>query len=158
MNDELPTDERVRRIERGVARRIGARRVVAQRIAVAAVAVVVVGGGFALIRPMSSGGSATSAAGSAASAAPSTALAVECHGDRTVTARVDPTGLPASALVACARAEHGSAPAEQHAAGGTGASATPAPSTLCETVHGALHVYPGPPSMCATHGMHPYAG
>ena len=158
MNDELPTDERLRRIERGVQRRIILRRVIPQRIAVAAVAVVLVAGGFALLRPTASGGSSTSAAGSAASPIPTDAMFVECHGTRTVTARVDPTGLPASALAACARAERGGVAADQHAAGTSGASPTPATSTLCETVHGALHVYPGLPPMCAAHAMHPYAG
>ncbi len=164
MNDELPTEERLGRIERGVRRRIDARRAARQGVlrgvVGVAVAAVVIGGGFALLRPQSnSGGGSTAAggtaAGSAASAAPSTTVPVRCHGDRTVVAQADPAGLPASALAACVAAERrANVSAQQNE--GTAASATPATSTLCRTKGGVLHVYAGPPAVCATHGLSPY--
>lgn len=164
MNDGLPTDERLDRIERGVQRRIDARRATRQGVARGVTAVlvllVVVGGGFALLRSTStatSSGAAGSAARPAASAA-SALVPVTCHDGRTVAAKADGSGLPASALAACALAERGATVSGPHAASGTDASATPSTGVLCRTKDGELHVYPGLPSACATHGMAPYPG
>jgi hypothetical protein len=163
MNDELPTGERLGRIERGVQRRIDARRQLARRVAGGAVVLLVVAGGVALIRPLSGTLTSSGASGSSARepeygpAASAAGAPVRCHGevDRTVTA--DPAGLPASALAACARVERG---ASTSALEGGGATPTPSPSpaaALCRSKDGSLHVYSGPASACAAHGMTPWS-
>ncbi|MGT2426254.1 hypothetical protein [Amnibacterium kyonggiense] len=162
MNDGLPTEEQLRRIERGVQRRIDRRRRTALRAAQAAVAVVLVVGGFALLRP-TGGAPTTSSAGSGAAAASATGaplVSVVCHGARTTTVRADAAGLPASALAACdaAVARFGPLAAD----GGSGASPAPHPSVpatavVCRAADGDLHVFIDG-GACRSHGMSPYSG
>ncbi|MBW4042009.1 MAG: hypothetical protein HIU86_07750 [Acidobacteria bacterium] len=166
MSDELPTEDRLRRIERGVQRRIDARRATAQRlvrgITGAAVAVLVIGGGFALLRPMagtsagSSGVGAAGSAGGSAASAPATAVPVVCHdGAATTTVRADRSALPVSAFEACAAASFG-ADAGPSTAGSASGSPTAMPRVLCRAEDGVLHVYVGTTAVCATHGLTPY--
>ncbi|GAA2752212.1 hypothetical protein [Amnibacterium kyonggiense] len=159
MSDGLPTDEQLRRIERGVRQRIDRRRRTAQRIAQASVAVVLIAGGFALLRP-TLGVLGTSSGGSAASGArPASALVpVVCHhGASTATVRADPKDLPASALQACAAEEARFGP--QVADRGP-SPVPPSPSTspraavLCRTADGDLHVW-ADGTTCRSHGMTP---
>jgi hypothetical protein len=164
MSDGLPSDEQLRRIERGVQRRIDLRRRLAQRIAGGGVAVLLVVGGFALLRPTmgtSAGAGSTSGrfsgADSGGAAAPAEALqAVRCHGAVATTVSVDPARLPTSALIACAAAER----RQVAAATDGGDVATPRPSAsgavLCRAADGALSVWAG--SSCTVHGLQPYAG
>jgi hypothetical protein len=147
MSDELPTEERMRRIERGVQRRIDAHRASAQRVRQGVtgglVVVLLLGGGFALLR---------------SSAPASAAVPVLCHdGAATTTARADRSTLPASALRACASAAYGTE-AAPNSAGGRSASPTVAPRVLCRAEDGALHVYPGAPVACSAHRMTAYRG
>jgi hypothetical protein len=160
MSDDLPDDERVRRIERGVQRRIDGRRRIAQRIAGASVAVLLVAGGFALLRPVVSlssgaGGSASSAEGT------SRVVRVTCHsaaGTERVAAEED--GLPASAIRACTAALGGEVSGTKAGAQGAGGapSATPSAPLLCRTTSGALHVYLGTAATCVSHDMTPAPG
>lgn len=168
MTDELPTEERLRRIEQGVHRRIDARRATArsvrQGLTSGLVVVLLLGGGFALLRSTAGGTAASSGAGSAASpaASGSASVPVTCHdGAASTTARADRSTLPASALEACAVAAFG-AEARPNAAGGTDATSSPSPtalpSVLCRGKGGDLHVYLGAAAVCATHGMTAYSG
>lgn len=162
MNDDLPTPERLGRIERGVQRRIDRRRQVAQQIAGASVAVLLVVGGVALVRPLlvsSSGGSASSGGGaSAAGSSAEDTRTVLCHdasGTRTVQARGD---LPAAALAACAPAVGGPR-ASSARPGNLPATPSPSPtSVLCESSKGTLEVYLGDAATCATHDLRPFPG
>ena len=127
MTDGLPTDEQLRRIERGVQRRIDLRRAVARRVAGTTAAVALLGGGFALLVPLamgsgSSGGSAAApAAGSAAS------QPVECHAssarDSSRVQRPAPAGVEAERP----RAACGATAVDFQS--GTGRLSTAAPST-----------------------------
>jgi hypothetical protein len=162
MSDELPTEERMRRIERGVQRRIDAHRASAQRVRQGVtgglVVVLLLGGGFALLRSTAGTSTAASGSGSAASAPASAAVPVLCHdGAATTTARADRSTLPASALRACASAAYGTE-AAPNSAGGRSASPTVAPRVLCRAEDGALHVYPGAPVACSAHRMTAYRG
>jgi hypothetical protein len=156
MSDGLPSDEQLRRIERGVEQRIRGRRLAVQRITGTVVALLLVAGGVALVRPqLSSSGSASSADG--ASGGGSSALVVViCHapgGARTV--RASSTDLPASAIAACSAVPaEGGASARPNALEGRTATPTPAPTpVLCRASSGALHVYPGGARSCAAHAM-----
>lgn len=164
MSDRLPTDEQLRRIQRGVHRRIGLRRRVAQRVAGGGVAVLLVVGGFALLRPVvgttasGSGSAARSSSGFTSDAAPlDGAQAVRCHDGAPTTVAVDPSGLPTSALVACSAAQRRAATAAGRDAD---ARATPPPSpsgaVLCRASDGALSVWPGGPATCRVHGLRRY--
>ena len=164
MSDDLPTEERLGRIERGVQRRIDARRVSAQRVvrgvSGGAVAVLLVVGGFALIRPSISSPSGAAGASSGRSAA-SALVPVRCHdGATTTTTRAARAGLPASAIAACTtvRFSANSAPEVQGASGAPRPVPTPPSSVLCRAEDGALQVYFGGTASCATHGTTPYAG
>ena len=157
MSDGLPSDEQLRRIERGVQQRIRGRRLVAQRVAGTLVAVLLVAGGIALVRPVlgTSGGSASSAGGSTGEHS-SAIVAVTCHGPGgATTVEAAEAGLPATALAACATTpEPAAASARPHALQGR----TPTPSAslaqvLCRTSSGALHVYLGGAATCAQHAM-----
>ncbi len=81
MSDGLPTDDQLRRIERGVQRRIDLRRTVAHRVVGSAAAVALIGGGFALLVPLglSSGASGGSAAAGGTAASARAAVQVVCH-------------------------------------------------------------------------------
>jgi hypothetical protein len=162
VTDDLPTPERLRRIERGVQQRLAARRATRQSVlrgvTGVVVAAVVIGGGFALLRPGSNSATSGSAGGSAARASSAPLVPIECHrGKAITTTQADPAGLPASALAACAAAGR-TAAAEPLSGNGPAASASPSARTLCRTKDGVLHVYPGLPAVCATHGMAPYPG
>ena len=107
MSDELPTEDRLRRIEHGVQRRIDARRATVQSVRRGVtggiVTVLLIGGGFALLRPMAGTSTASSGAGSAASAPASAVVSITCHrGAATAAVRADRSALPGSALRACA--------------------------------------------------------
>jgi hypothetical protein len=157
MSDGLPSDEQLRRIERGVQRRIRGRRLVAQRIAGTLVAVLLVAGGIALVRPvLTSTGSASSAGGSSGGGSVAT-VAVTCHGPGgATTVKAAEAGLPATALAACTAAvEPAAASARPHALQGR-TPPTPSPSptqVLCRTSSGALHVYLGGAATCTAHAM-----
>ena len=167
MSDDLPTDERLRRIERGVQRRIDGRRQVAQRIAGASVAVVLVVGGFALVRPLLSitgtassstaGGDAqgTSAGDSTASEAAASGT-VRCHdGATTRTVPVGAGDQPAAAIAACIAAARRAATAAQPE--DRGPTPVPSPSAVvCESSTGVLHVSLGDAAACATHDLRPF--
>lgn len=153
MSDGLPSEEQLRRIERGVQQRIRGRRIAVQRIAGAFVALLLVVGGVALLRPvLSSFGSATSS-GSSSGGGSSGLVVVVCHGPggaRTV--RASSADLPASAIVACS----GVPTKEAASARPDRRLATPAPtstSVLCRAPSGALHVYTGGARTCAAHAM-----
>lgn len=159
MSDDLPTPERLGRIERGVQRRIDRRRQVGRQIASASVAVLLVVGGVALAQPLlvsSNGGSATSAGGAPAAGTSAEDTTVLCH-EGTTTRTVQAHGtLPAAAIAACA------------AVGPTASSArpgdvvdSPSPSAnpvLCESSKGTLEVYLGDAATCATHDLRPFPG
>ena len=151
MSDGLPSDEQLRRIERGVRRRIERRGRVARQVAGASAAVLVVAGGIALLAPIArTAGSASSAGGSGDGAqAPGV---VVCHdGARTTRAEVPAGALPGGARAACARALR----ALPEAASGSDGRPSPSPSpsaALCETARGVLHVYLDG-SACGAHGM-----
>lgn len=157
MSDGLPTDEQLRRIERGVRQRIDRRRRTAQRIAQASVAVVLIAGGFALLRPAigtSSGGAAGSAASGAQPASAAALVPVVCHGPSARTVRVDPKDLPGSALRACEHrpgAQVADGRPELPSPGPTGAA------VLCRTTDGDLHVW-SDGTTCRSHGMAPVPG
>lgn len=164
MSDELPTEERLRRIERGVQRRIDARRATAQQVrrgvAGGALTVLVIVGGFALLRPVAS----TVTAGAAGSAA-SALVPVRCHAaTTTTTAEAARSGLPASALAACAAAataDRAEADPETTSGGSTTSGSfagSAGPSTVCRADDGALHVYIGGATACRAHGMRAYGG
>jgi hypothetical protein len=165
MSDDLPTEEQLRRIERGVQRRIDARRATTQqvvrRVAGGIAAVLLIGGGFALLRPLGVGTATSSSSGGSAARPSSTEIvAVRCHDGRTTTeVRVARTGLPAAAVQACAAAAF-TAGAQPDTASGTSATPTPTPrpSALCRAEDGALHVYVGAAAVCAAHGMTAYRG
>lgn len=159
MSDGLPTDDQLRRIERGVQRRIDLRRRAARRaagVAGAALAVALLGGGLVLVRPVLVGTSSGSAASSGKGAPASDRVAVVCHGTPTRSVEVERSGLPAAALHACAAAGPGAGGASR--AAGAGASPAPSPaSVLCRAADGRLHVYPGA-AACSGHGMTPFPG
>lgn len=159
MSDDLPTPERLGRIERGVQRRIDRRRQVAQQIAGASVAVLLVVGGVALARPLllsSSGGGASSAGGAPAAGTSAEETTVLCH-DASATRTVQAHGaLPAAAIAACAAAGPTAASARP---GDVAATPSPSPtSVLCESSEGTLEVYLGDASTCATHDLHRFPG
>lgn len=156
MSDGLPSDDQLRRIERGVQRRIRGRRLAAQRVAGTLVAVLLVAGGIALVRPvLTSTGSASSAGGSNGGHSVA-AVAVVCHGpEGATTVEAAESGLPASAFEACATTtEHAAATARPNALQGRTPSPSASPAqVLCRASSGELHVYPGGPPTCAAHGM-----
>lgn len=160
MSDDLPTPERLGRIERGVQRRIDRRRQAAQRIVGASVGTLVVVGGFALILPAVSfsGGASSSAGGSSAERT----AAVVCHdatGARTI--RVAVSRLPGAAIADCSREVSGTATTDAtrpNALGDDEATPSPLPTTvLCETEKGVLHVYLADPAPCSAHQQEPAA-
>ena len=180
MSDGLPTDEQLRRIERGVQRRIDRRREMAHRVTGTAAAVVLLGGGFALALPFALGhgsaGSASSAGGSAGSAAP--AQAVLCHASSGVdspTTRVEAApGAPAEAIAAACgpavefqsgsgRMPTATSPAASAAAPGAVSPTSDRPSAgppavVCRAADGVLHVFPAdrrPATLCTRNGMRP---
>jgi hypothetical protein len=156
MSDGLPSDEQLRRIERGVQQRIRGRRIAVQRIAGTFVALLLLVGGVALVRPLvSSSGSAASAGGSAGGGS-SALVAVVCHGPAGVRiVRASPADLPASAIAACSAVPaKGAASARPNALDGRTATSAPARTpVLCRTPSGTLHVYPGGARTCAEHAM-----
>ena len=156
MSDGLPSDEQLRRIERGVQQRIRGRRLVAQRVAGALVAVLLVAGGIALVRPVL--GTATGASSSSGGSGGNTAasVVVVCHGaGGATTVRVPPSGLPGSAFTACAvTSEATAASARPNALQGRTPTPSPSPAqVLCRASSGELHVYPGGAATCAAHAM-----
>lgn len=163
MSDDLPTPERLGRIERGVQRRIDRRRQVARQIAGASFAVLLVVGGVALARPLlvsSSGGSASSggSGGSAAGSSAGRTSTVLCH-EGTTTRTVQAHGtLPAAAIAACAAAVGGQTASSARPGD---LPATPSPSAtpvVCESSKGTLEVYLGDAATCATHDLRPFPG
>lgn len=162
MSDDLPTPERLGRIERGVQRRIDRRRQVGRQIAGASVAVLLVVGGVALARPLlvsSSGGSASSggSGGSAAGSSAGRTSTVLCH-EGTTTRTVQAHGdLPAAAIAACAAVDGQTASSARPG----DLPATPSPSAtpvLCESSKGTLEVYLGDAATCATHDLRRFPG
>ncbi|GAA4734557.1 hypothetical protein GCM10025783_00190 [Amnibacterium soli] len=157
MSDGLPSDEQLRRIERGVQQRIRGRRLAAQRVAGALVAVLLVVGGIALVRPVlgTAGGAASSSGGSGGFVSGSAVVAVVCHGATGATVvKASEAGLPASALDACAAAGSRLSTARPRALQEEAPSPSASPAAvLCRTAEGGLHVYPGGAATCAAHAM-----
>jgi hypothetical protein len=157
MTDDLPTDERLRRIERGVHQRIDRRRRLARRIAGASVAVVLVAGGIALVRPqLATTSGASSAAGGSAEGTSAGTVTVLCHRGAAVTpVQAERRGLPASALAACTTAQ-GATAASARPRPLDGRTPSPAPTpVLCASPSGVLHVYLGSATTCAAHRLQP---
>ena len=154
MSDGLPSDEQLRRIERGVQQRIRGRRLVGQRIAGTLVAVLLVAGGIALVRPvLATSGAASSSAGGSTGGGSSATVVVTCHGPGgATTVRAAEAGLPATALAACA-ATTGKG-ARPNALQGRTPIPSPSPAqVLCRAPSGDLHVYLGGAATCAAHAM-----
>jgi hypothetical protein len=149
MSDGLPTDEQLRRIERGVQRRIDTRRRIAQRVAGTAVAVLLLAGGIALIGPLTSISTSGAAGGSSGSRGSVAATEpVTCH-DGGTTTRVSAArdGLPGSAVRACTQPAQ-AADASRRPSADQESGARP---VLCRAPSGALHVYLA--GGCAEHDM-----
>ena len=156
MSDGLPSDDQLRRIERGVQQRIRGRRLAVQRVAGTLVAVLLVVGGITLVRPVLATSGSASSAGDSTAERSSAAVVVVCHGERGAThVEVPEAGLPAAAFAACsATTGRRAASAQPNALEGR----TPTPSAssaqvLCRTSSGALHVYLGGAATCAEHAM-----
>lgn len=183
MNDDgLPSDDQVRRIERGVMGRIDARRAMRNRVIASVTAVVLVGGGFGLVSSALRGGSLATSGAASGSGSSSASVVVRCalgagsdtSGARTV--RVPEAGLPQSAVAACTggsvayQSADGAAPAKDSPTLGAlstdSPSGVPAPAAsalpravLCTDADGSLVVLSlsgSASATCVKAGMEPY--
>jgi hypothetical protein len=177
MNDGLPTEEQLRRIEQGVLTRIRRRAELPKRIATGvAIAAVFAGGAFLLPRFGLSGGGSGSSGGSGGStayqrngdtegrsaAAGSAALLAECHGSASAASPVHSVPLAedstTAALKACVLAfERGQVPT---ASGGSNPALKGRPTAkdlvVCRDAGGRLQVFvkdARPSTLCARNGM-----
>lgn len=170
MSDGLPTDEQLRRIERGVLDRIDTRRRIARGIAGTTAGVVLLAGGIALLVPLAqssgSGGSTAAGGGSAASARASSAeVDVRCRLDDRVlrTAAPDDADSIAESCGAVA-VDFQSSSGRMPVPTGSGAAARPTPSAapqavVCRADDGVLEVLPAgerPRTVCERAGLQPY--
>jgi hypothetical protein len=161
MSEQVPTDEQLARIERGVHRRIDRRRSAVRGITGGAAALAIVAGGFALVVPAISGAGSASSAGSGGSvqryaAADDGAVRVVCHGTARRTVQAAAKGLPGSAEQACAAgALRGPASSSEGAADSGGGAAAGSASAVCRADDGVVHVYVGSREDCDEHGMTP---
>jgi hypothetical protein len=162
MSGQVPSDEQLARIERGVHRRIDARRRAIRGVTGGAAGLAIVVGGFALVLPALGGAGSGSSAGSGGgtiqryAASDAAAIPVICHGTTRRSVQAEEAGLPASAAEACVAATlRGAAGSPESAtdAGDSGSSTAADPSAVCRAEDGAVHVYVGSFDACAAHGM-----
>jgi hypothetical protein len=163
MSGQVPNDEQLARIERGVHRRIDARRRAIRGVTGGAAGLAIVVGGFALVLPALGGASSGSSAGSGGgtmqqyAASDAAAIPVICHGSTRRTVQAEEALLPESAADACVAATLRNAAGTSESATDSGASASSAAasSAVCRAEDGAVHVYVGSSDACAAHGMEP---